>query len=56
MTTVHQLMDLRGYRVLVTGATGYLGRVISETLAEVGADLILVDRPESNLNDLKKNS
>jgi NAD(P)-dependent dehydrogenase (short-subunit alcohol dehydrogenase family) len=53
MTTLSQLMDMRGNRVLITGATGYLGQVMAETLAEVGADLILVDRPGSNFIELQ---
>ena len=54
MTTLSQLMDMRGRRALITGATGYLGQIMAETLAEVGADLILVDRPGSNFHDLEK--
>ncbi|MBU6148743.1 MAG: SDR family oxidoreductase [Verrucomicrobia bacterium] len=46
-------MDLRGRRALVTGATGHLGRVISETLGEMGAELILVDLPGSNFKQLQ---
>lgn len=45
MTTIAKLMNLKGRRALVTGAAGHIGRAISETLAELGADLILVDRP-----------
>ena len=45
-------MKLSGLKALVTGVTGGLGRVISETLAELGADLILVDRPGSNIEVL----
>jgi NAD(P)-dependent dehydrogenase (short-subunit alcohol dehydrogenase family) len=52
MSTIKELMKLSGRKALVTGATGGLGRVISETLAELGADIILVDRPESNIEAL----
>ncbi|MFC2992188.1 SDR family oxidoreductase [Halomonas tibetensis] len=45
MTTLTKLMDLRGRRALVTGAAGGLGRTMSDCLAELGADLVLVDLP-----------
>lgn len=45
MTTIAELMSLRGRRALITGAAGGIGRVIAQTLAELGADLLLVDRP-----------
>lgn len=45
MNTIKELMNLKGRRALITGATGGLGSVMAETLAEMGADLILVDRP-----------
>jgi NAD(P)-dependent dehydrogenase (short-subunit alcohol dehydrogenase family) len=38
-------MDLSGRRALITGANGGLGRIITQTLAELGADLVLLDRP-----------
>ncbi len=38
-------MNLSGRRAIVTGANGNLGRVIVSTLAELGADIILVDFP-----------
>jgi len=47
--TVATRINLRGRRALVTGACGGIGRVIVHTLAELGADIILVDRPESDL-------
>ncbi len=43
MTLLNSLMSLNGRRALVTGATGRLGRVIVSTLAELGADLVLLD-------------
>jgi len=41
-------MDLSGKRALITGANGALGRIFAESLAELGADLVLVDIQESN--------
>ncbi len=52
MSTIKELMNLRGRRALITGATGGLGKVMADTLAELGADLVLVDRPESNFKTL----
>lgn len=52
MSTISQLMNLRGRRALLTGAMGGLGRVMAHTLAELGADLVLVDRPGSDFSEL----
>ena len=41
METIRELAALQGRRAIVTGAAGFLGRVFSDTLAELGADLIL---------------
>ena len=51
MKKLSGLMDMRGRRALVTGAAGALGRVIAETLSELGADLVLVDRPGTDFSD-----
>ena len=51
MTTLKELSNLRGRRALITGAAGNLGKVFADTLAELGADLILVDLPGSNLEE-----
>jgi NAD(P)-dependent dehydrogenase (short-subunit alcohol dehydrogenase family) len=45
-------MNLKGRRALITGATGGLGSVMADTLAEMGADLILVDRPGTDFAPL----
>lgn len=52
MTTIAKLMSLKGRRALVTGAAGGIGRVIVQTLAELGADLLLVDLPGSTYGAL----
>lgn len=49
MTTFKSLSDLSGRTALITGAAGGLGKVFSETLAELGCDLILVDLPGTSL-------
>lgn len=45
MTTIASLMSMTGRRALITGAAGGIGRVIAQTLAELGAEVVLVDRP-----------
>jgi len=52
--TLKRLMDLRGRRALVTGATGHIGAVICDTLAELGAEIVLVDLPGSDLKKIQK--
>ena len=52
MITIKKLSNLKGRQALITGATGGLGKVMADTLAELGADLILVDRPESDFDKL----
>jgi NAD(P)-dependent dehydrogenase (short-subunit alcohol dehydrogenase family) len=49
MTTLNRLMKLKGRRALITGAGGGLGRVMAPTLAELGADLVLLDRNDMPL-------
>lgn len=48
MTTLKELSDMNGRRVLITGGAGHLGRVMAETLAELGASIILLDRPDAD--------
>ena len=52
MSTIKELMNLTGRRALITGATGGLGKVMADTLAELGANLVLVDRPRSDFETL----
>lgn len=54
MTAFAKLMDMRGRRALVTGAAGAIGRVLAQTLAELGADLVLVDRSGANYDPVVK--
>ena len=52
MNTIKELISLKSRRALITGATGGLGKVMADTLAELGADLVLVDRPGSDFESL----
>lgn len=54
MTTLKELSNLKGRRAVITGATGGLGKVIADTLAELGSDLVLVDREGSDFDRLSK--
>jgi NAD(P)-dependent dehydrogenase (short-subunit alcohol dehydrogenase family) len=51
MTILNQLSSLNGRRALITGAAGGLGKVFAETLASLGADLILVDLANTQLKE-----
>ena len=53
MSSVKELIDLSGRRALITGAAGGLGKIFAGALAELGADLILVDHPDSELETLR---
>ena len=54
MITIKSLSDLKGRKALITGSAGNLGRIFAETLAELGANLVLVDLPGTNLEDLSE--
>jgi NAD(P)-dependent dehydrogenase (short-subunit alcohol dehydrogenase family) len=42
--SLKQLLSLQGKTAVVTGGAGYLGTAISETLAELGANIVLASR------------
>ena len=44
MTSLTELMSMTGRTALITGGAGHLGSAMAEALAELGADLCLVDR------------
>ena len=43
-TTIQQLFDMNGQTVLITGASGYLGRSMSRAFAEAGATVVCGSR------------
>lgn len=43
MRDLKTLMDMTGRRALVTGGAGHLGRTMADSLAELGAEVVLVD-------------
>lgn len=58
MTTLSNLLSLKGKRALVTGGAGLLGGEIANVLAELGADVIIASRNldscNEKVNQLKK--
>jgi len=50
MVMLKELMSLTGRRVMITGVTGGIGHKMAEAVAEMGGNLVLVDRPESDYN------
>ena len=54
MKTINELSDLTDRWAIITGSAGHIGRTFSETLAEMGSNLILVDRDLPALEKLSK--
>ncbi len=50
MKSIKQLMNIKGRVAVVTGGAGFLGFVMAETLAEMGAHIVLVDVNRSACN------
>ena len=48
------MIDLKGKKVLLTGASGGLGKAIAIELAKNGADICLTGRNQVELKDLQK--
>ena len=53
MATLRELSDMSDRRVLITGGAGHLGHVMAETLAELGAAIILLDRPGAQFRSIQ---
>jgi NAD(P)-dependent dehydrogenase (short-subunit alcohol dehydrogenase family) len=52
MTAFSGLMSLHGRTALITGAAGGLGRAMADTLAQLGATILLVDLRETHTADI----
>ena len=48
------MIDLKGKKVLLTGASGGLGKAIAIELAKNGADICLTGRNQKELEELQK--
>jgi gluconate 5-dehydrogenase len=49
--SLQQLLSLKGKTAVVTGGAGYLGTAICETLAELGANLVLASRDQAKCQE-----
>ena len=52
MKSFNELFDLKDRVVLVVGGAGYLGKAICETMAELGASVVVTSRDEQKCIDL----
>jgi 3-oxoacyl-[acyl-carrier protein] reductase len=52
-TMERRTMFLRSQKAIVTGSARGLGAVIAQTMWREGADLLLVDRPQSDIHELR---
>ncbi len=49
--TIHDLMAMAGRATLITGGAGHIGQAMAAALAELGSDLVLLDRDANALAD-----
>jgi NAD(P)-dependent dehydrogenase (short-subunit alcohol dehydrogenase family) len=52
LRTIKQLMDMSGRTVLITGGAGHIGRVMAQTVAEQGADVVILDRDLESIDSI----
>ena len=52
MRTLAQLQDLQECWALITGGSGHVGKAAADTLLELGANVILLDRSKKSLHEL----
>lgn len=51
MKSLHELMNMNGRVAAITGGAGHIGRAMAETLAELGASMVLIDRNSSSCEE-----
>lgn len=51
--SISELINLKGRTALVTGAAGHIGATACEVLAELGADIFMVDKDSAGLEKVK---
>lgn len=56
MKTLSQLQNLAGCWALITGGSGHVGQAAAETLLELGADVILLDRHKEALDEVHQST
>lgn len=54
MLTIKELMDLSGRIAVITGGTGKIGVAIAETLAELGCQIVILDRPGADFESVSR--
>lgn len=52
MRTIAELMNLSGKVAVITGGAGVLGKTYAHTLAEMGCELVLLDRPGADFDSV----
>lgn len=52
MKSIRQLTDMTQRVSLITGGAGHIGTAMAEALAELGSNLLLLDRDEARLAPL----
>ena len=55
MATLKDQSDMSDRRVLITGGAGHLGRVMAETLVELGASIIVLDSSKAQIKSIQDN-
>lgn len=50
---IQKMLDMQGRTTLITGSCGKVGRELTYALSELGSNLILLDHPDSNIDEFK---